>query len=169
MMKKRIGKHAIAAGLAALALVSVGGSHARLDVDDQGFVTLLPGAEEWSDYPGIPGIQYMLVEGDLKKAGPYVIRVKFAPGVMSMPHYHPEDRLVTVIKGTWWSGKGESFAPDTTTPLPAGSFMKHPAGGAHYDGAKDGEVIVQIAGMGPSGTIFYQPDLGRTGRSVPAR
>jgi quercetin dioxygenase-like cupin family protein len=134
--------------------------------DDKGFVTLKLGQEQWSEYPGIAGVQYMLVEGDLNKPGPYVIRVKFSPGTMSMPHFHPEDRLATVLKGTWWTGIGEKFDPGSTVPLPAGSFMKHPAGEAHYDGAKDEEVILQIVGVGPSGTTFIQPELGRTGRSI---
>jgi quercetin dioxygenase-like cupin family protein len=135
-------------------------------VDQNGFVTLKLGQEQWQEYPGIEGIQYMLVDGDLKKPGPYVIRVKFSPGTMSMPHFHPEDRLVAVLKGTWWTGVGDKFEPDTTVPLPVGSFMKHPAGEPHYDGAKTEEVILQIIGVGPSGTTFLKPELGRTGRST---
>jgi hypothetical protein len=38
-------------------------------------------------------------------------------------------------------------------PLPAGSYMMHPAGGIHYDGSKDGEVIVEIKGIGPVTTV----------------
>jgi hypothetical protein len=38
-------------------------------------------------------------------------------------------------------------------PMKAGSIVKHPAGGVHYDGAKDEEAIVQIIGMGPVKTI----------------
>lgn len=160
--------HTVMAGVALAAAVVVPGSQsfADLAVDARGFIILKPGQEVWSDYPGIPGISRMVVEGDPSKAGPYVIRVKFAKGTMSMPHYHPEDRLVTVIKGTWYSGTGKSFEPWDTVPLPAGSFMKHPAGEGHYDGAKDDEVIVQIAGIGPSGTTFFQPDLGRTGNGL---
>lgn len=41
-------------------------------------------------------------------------------------------------------------------PLSPGSYMKHPAGGVHYDGAKDGEVIVEIRGMGPVKTVFLE-------------
>jgi len=134
--------------------------------DEKGFVTLKLGHEAWKEYPGIPGIQYMLVDGDLQKPGPYVIRVKFSPGTMSMPHFHPEDRLATVLKGTWYTGIGEVFDPDSTVPLPPGSFMKHPAGEAHFDGAKDEEVILQLIGVGPSGTTFLKPELGRTGRSM---
>ena len=135
-------------------------------VDDKGFETLKLGQEQWQEYPGIEGIQYMLVDGDLKKPGAYVIRVKFSPGVMSMPHFHPEDRLCTVLKGTWWTGTGDKFDPDSTIPLPPGSFMKHPAGEAHFDGAKNEEVILQIIGVGPSGTTFLKPDQGRIGKSL---
>ena len=43
--------------------------------------------------------------------------------------------------------------------------MMHPAKEAHFDGAKDEEVILQIAGVGPSGTQFINPNLGTTGSS----
>lgn len=160
---------ALAAALSAAVIVPGSMLHAGTTTDEKGFVTLLPGAEEWSDYPGIAGIKIMVVEGNPKKAGPYVIRVKFGPGTMSMPHSHPEDRLVTVIKGPWFTGKGDSFDPASTEPLPTGGFMKHPAGATHYDGAKDTEVIVQIAGIGPSGTVFVKPELGSSGSSLPGR
>src|ERR1044071_29711 len=47
------------------------------------------------------------VFGDPSKPGLYAIRRKFKPGEMSMPHFHDQDRLVTVIKGTWYSGEGD--------------------------------------------------------------
>ncbi len=155
----------IAAALAIAVAVPVTAVFAQRSIDEKGFVTLKLGDEQWTEYPGIPGIKMMVVEGDPKKPGPYVIRVKFEPGTMSMPHFHPEDRLVTVLKGTWWTGTGKTFDPGTTEPLPPGSYMKHPSKEAHYDGAKDEEVILQIAGMGPSGTTFFKPELGATGRS----
>jgi quercetin dioxygenase-like cupin family protein len=142
-----------------------GAALADLIVDEKGFATLKPGQEVWVDAPGYAGIQVMVVEGNPREPGPYVVRVKFSPGTMSTPHYHPDDRLITVIKGTWWTGKGERFDPAGTEPLPSGSFMKHPATAAHYDGAKDEEVIVQIIGVGPSDTVFFKPELGKTGKS----
>lgn len=89
------------------------------------------------------------VLGDPDKPGLYVIRRRFKPGEMSRPHMHNSDRLVTVIKGTWWTNEGDVFSPATAVPIKAGGFMLHPAGLHHYDGAKDEEVIVQIIGMGP--------------------
>ena len=149
---------------AALMAISTLGAVAPALAEDKGsFVVVKPGEEVWSEYPGIEGIKVMVVEGDLSKPGPYVVRVKFAPGTMSMPHRHGEDRHVAVLKGTWFTGTGPSFEPWDTEPLPAGSYMKHPAGEAHYDGAKDEEVILQISGVGPSTTLFENPALGKTG------
>jgi len=91
--------------------------------------------------------------GDPAKAGLYAIRRRFKPGEMSRPHYHDKERLVTVIKGTWYTGEGDVFDPAKTTPVKTGGFMLHPAGLHHWDGAKDEEVIVQIIGMGPVQTV----------------
>ena len=38
----------------------------------------------------------------------------------------------------------------------AGSYVKHPAGGIHYDGAKDEEVIVEIRGIGPVESVYLE-------------
>ena len=111
----------------------------------------------WKDYPGLPGVRFAVVFGDPSKEGPYTIRVRFAPGVMSTPHYHPEARYVTVLKGTWWAGTGDKFDRDATVPVPAGSSAMHYPRKVHYDGAKDEEVLVQISGFGPSGTIPVKP------------
>ena len=107
----------------------------------------------------------MLV-GDPSKPGLYVVRVNFPPGIMTRPHFHPEDRYAVVLKGTWWTGTGDEFNPDATVPLKAGSFMKHPAGAHHYDGSKDEEVILQLTGYGPSGTTMIRPEDGHTGPSM---
>jgi len=106
----------------------------------------------WGENPAVPGIKMTVLRGNPGAPGPYVIRVRFAPGVMSPPHVHPEERQVVVLKGTWWVGTGPKWDREATVPLPAGSFAVHNAGKVHYDGAKDEEVIVQISGVGPSGT-----------------
>jgi hypothetical protein len=89
--------------------------------------------------------------GDPSKPGMYIVRNHFKSGTMSRPHFHDQDRYVTVIRGTWWTGEGDKFAPETAVPIKAGGMMFHPAGYHHYDGSKPGtdDVIVQIMGMGP--------------------
>jgi len=131
----------------------------------QNVVRITPDQLKWVDEPDGLGFKTAIVEGDPKKAGLYIIQVKFPPGVMSRPHFHREDRYATVIKGTWYTGAGDEFAPDKTIPLKPGSFMKHPAGVHHFDGAKDEEVIVQLLGMGPSDTTRLNPKEGLFGHS----
>src|SRR3954447_15232534 len=88
--------------------------------------------------------------GDPAKPGPYVVRIKWFPGNMSRPHYHPNDRFFVVISGTWWMGTGEKFDPNNTVAAPAHSYVIHRAKGIHYDGAKDEEAVIQVWGMGPA-------------------
>ncbi len=94
--------------------------------------------------------------GDPTKPGPYVVQITFAPGTGSRPHYHDQDRLVTVVKGTWYVHLGpESDVYDKSkmTAMKAGSFVYHPAFGHHYDGAHEEEAVVRIVGMGPVKTV----------------
>jgi quercetin dioxygenase-like cupin family protein len=88
--------------------------------------------------------------GDPSKPGPYVVRLKWLPGNMSRPHFHPNDRFFVVLSGTWWMGTGETFDPSSTVPAPAGSYVVHYANKVHYDGAKAEEAIIQVWGMGPA-------------------
>jgi len=106
----------------------------------------------WVESPSTPGLKSAVLYGNPPMPGPYVIRVRFAPGTMSSPHFHPEERQIVVLKGTWWVGSGPKWDRDATTPLPAGSFVVHHANQIHYDGAKDEEVIVQISGVGTNAT-----------------
>jgi hypothetical protein len=57
--------------------------------------------------------------GDPSKPGPYVVRLKWLPGNMSRPHFHPNDRFFVVIEGTWWLGSGDKYDPNSTVPAPA--------------------------------------------------
>lgn len=121
--------------------------------DEKGFVIVKPNEIVYEKNPAGSGPDIAVIAGDPTKEGFYIIRARFAPGVMSQPHFHPTDRHVTVISGTWWAGKGPKFDPSSTTPLGPGSYMLHPAGEIHYDGAKDVEAIVEIKGIGPAPSI----------------
>ena len=86
--------------------------------------------------------------GDPSKAEPYVARIKWLPGNMSRPHFHPNDRHFVVISGTWWLGSGEKYDPNSTVAAGPGTYVYHKAKGIHYDGAKTEEVVIQVWGMG---------------------
>jgi quercetin dioxygenase-like cupin family protein len=124
-------------------------------VDEDGFVRIMMDEITFEDDGG-PGPQITLLSGDPAEEGFYILRARFLPGVFSTPHYHSTDRHVTVIKGTWYTGTGEDFDRNDTVALSPGSYMMHPAGAVHYDGAKDEEVIVEIKGIGPATTVRLQ-------------
>jgi quercetin dioxygenase-like cupin family protein len=108
----------------------------------------LPDKIQWTGNPG--GAQQAIMAGDPTKPGLYVVLTKWTPHHMSRPHFHPNDRFIYVISGTWYVGTGSKYAPDSTTPIPAGSFVTHYGKQIHYDGAKDEEVTLEIVGMGPA-------------------
>jgi quercetin dioxygenase-like cupin family protein len=87
--------------------------------------------------------------GDASKPGMYVILVKWTAHHNSRPHFHPNDRFITVLSGTWWVSTGRKYDPEHMLPVPAGSFVTHYGKQVHYDGARDGDVILEIVGMGP--------------------
>jgi hypothetical protein len=108
----------------------------------------LPDKIHWTENAG--GASQAVLAGDPEKPGLYVVLTKWHPHHMSHPHFHPNDRYITVISGTWWVGTGSKYDPDSTTAIPAGSFVTHYGKQIHYDGAKDEEVTLEIVGMGPA-------------------
>jgi hypothetical protein len=88
--------------------------------------------------------------GDPAKPGLYVVRTKWKAGNMSRPHFHPNDRLIVVLSGTWWVGTGDVFDPASTVPMGPGTQVLHYGKKIHYDGAKDGDTVIQIHGIGPA-------------------
>ena len=96
------------------------------------------------------GNSQAILFGDPSKPGLYVVLTKWAPHSMSRPHSHPNDRYITVLSGTWWVGTGNTYDPDKTVAVKAGSFVIHYGKELHYDGAKDEETVLQIVGMGPA-------------------
>lgn len=119
---------------------------------DEGFVRLEPDNLAWSAPSPETGVSRVVIAGDPAADGFYLMRVRFPAGFYTEPHYHPNDRHVTVISGTWYTGTGTDVDRDAMVPLGPGSYMLHPAGAIHYDGARDGEVVVEIKGIGP-GTV----------------
>jgi quercetin dioxygenase-like cupin family protein len=120
---------------------------------------------DWKPIEGdTSGVQQVVVEGNPSQPGYYLVINKFPAGIMSRPHYHPDERHAIVLRGTWYTDEGDVFRPTETVPLKPGDYMRHPAGAHHYDGALDEEVIVAISGMGPSGSTVLDggPRFGKS-------
>ena len=104
------------------------------------------------------GAQSAVVVGDPTKPGFYVVYNRWTKGNhFSHPHFHPNDRYIAVLQGTWWVGTGPKFDPaNNTTPMPAGSFVTDYGKQVHWDGAKDEDTILLIMGEGPATSTLVE-------------
>ena len=127
--------------------------------DDMDHVVVRPDAIKWGPAPPSlpPGAQMGILVGDPRKPGvAYVTRAKLPDGYKIPPHWHPSDENVTVLKGVFLIGKGDTFDPSTMEELPAGSYMRMPKTMRHFGMAK-GETIIQLHGVGPFEINYVNP------------
>ena len=118
-------------------------------------VVKFPDKIEWKAPAVSPGPSTAVLYGDPSKPGVYVSRTKFPAGFKLMPHTHPDDwRTVVVLSGTIYFGLGDNWDESKLQARPAGTFFSEARAVPHFVWAKDGEVIIQVTGMGPSGTTL---------------
>ncbi len=96
------------------------------------------------------GVRVAAISGNENSTGLYVYRVKFPKGHKIMPHFHSDERVVTVIAGSLLVGYGDSFNTHEMKNIQKGGIYTEPKEQAHYVWAKDGEVELQVVGYGPS-------------------
>ena len=95
------------------------------------------------------GSDQAVIFGDPDKPGLYGILIRWHPGQFSRPHFHNTDRYAYVISGTWWVSSSDTYDLSKTYPMPAGSVVTDLANTVHFDGAKDGDALLELVGMGP--------------------
>ena len=106
---------------------------------------------------GVGGIETVVLKGDPDKAGVYTIMLRVPAHTKIAAHSHRDDRVATVISGTWHIGYGEKFDEAKLKALPPGSFYTEPPSVAHFAETGDQAVVVQITGFGPSSTDYVDP------------
>jgi quercetin dioxygenase-like cupin family protein len=144
----------IATLLGCAVLLTVSGSgQMRPDVHQE---IIPPDSLKWVDNPAWPGRRTATLFGNQQSPGPYVVRVRFPPNNLNPPHSHPDNRLVTVLSGTWYLGHGEKPDRSETTQVTPGTFFIEPAGNVHFEFTGADEVIVQVVGTGPTGTNYLK-------------
>src|SRR5690348_16455219 len=122
MLKKFVSRALLpAVGMVAVVL-SFGAARAA-DLNPKAIKIQKPDEIKWVESAG--GAAHAVITGDPQKPGLYVVLVKWHAHHMSHPHFHPNDRFITVLSGTWWVGTGPKYDPDNTVPLPAGTFVTH--------------------------------------------
>jgi pimeloyl-ACP methyl ester carboxylesterase/quercetin dioxygenase-like cupin family protein len=106
---------------------------------------------------GMTGIQTVVLKGNPDQAGVYTIMLRVPAHTKIAAHSHRDDRVATVISGTWRFGYGNKFDDAQLKSLPPGSFYTEPPGQPHFAETGDEAVTVQITGFGPSSTDYVDP------------
>jgi hypothetical protein len=110
--------------------------------------------------------RFETVSGDPTKAGtPFVIRIHAEAGYIIMPHTHPVDENIVVVKGSWALGMGERFNRDTLEPMEVGDYGFAAKQMAHFALSKS-DTIIQVHGIGPFTTQWVVPVYELTDKGV---
>jgi hypothetical protein len=118
--------------------------------------------------PIIKGCDVASVDGDMNAEGtPYVLRLRCADGSRIPAHWHPTDENVTVLKGTFLVGMGDSFDESKLQTMNVGNFVSMPKEMRHYALSK-GETIVQVHGAGPFKVNWVNPSEVQPPDAAPA-
>jgi hypothetical protein len=111
-----------------------------------------------------PGFEVLF--GDPTKVGvPYVVRIKTDAGYIVMPHTHPEDENIVVVKGSWSLGMGDKVNRQALTAMELGTYGHVPRKMAHFGFSKT-EVVIQVHGIGPFSTDWVEPMFNLTDKGV---
>ena len=106
---------------------------------------------------GASGIETVVLKGDPNSAGVYTIMLRVPAHTQIAAHSHRDDRVATVISGTWHIGYGDKFDETKLKALAPGSFYTEPPDRTHFAETGDDPVVVQITGFGPSSTTYVDP------------
>ncbi len=124
----------------------------------EGHISIVPSEVKWTEAPSIgPGAKLAVLEGDLKQAAPFTMRIKIPPNFKIPAHTHPVFERVTVLSGTLHLGIGETFDRAKARAYPAGGVTMMPAGMPMFAYTTSKETVIQIHGTGPWGISYLNP------------
>lgn len=102
----------------------------------------------------VAGIETGILKGTPSRAGLYTILLRVPANTRIEAHDHPDDRVATVLSGTWHFGYGDRFDEGKLKALPPGSFYAEPPNTTHFARTLDTPVVLLIVGFGPTGTRY---------------
>jgi quercetin dioxygenase-like cupin family protein len=118
---------------------------------------LHPSEIDWSKAEtAANGVQTYTVLGNLKEEGYYIIMVRIPANTKLAPHFHPENRTVVVVSGKFGWIYGDTFDETKLHEMTTGTFFAEPGNEPHFALTKNEEVILQVAGFGPTGTTIIK-------------
>ena len=141
--------------VAALAAMVTGANSQEKKESDAAHKIVHYGDLKWT--PIMKGCELAPVSGDFNAEGtPFVLRIRCADGTKIPAHWHPADEHLTVLKGAFLVGTGETYDESKLQTMNVGNFILMPKEMRHFAMNK-GETIVQIHGTGPFKVNWVNP------------
>ncbi len=129
-------------------------SNSQLRLTQQDIINLKSNISGAPGSSNLSAVQEFVIAGDPSKADFYTIVLKIAPHTKIPAHLHPDERMGTVISGTWYFGYGDAFDESKLKKLPVGSIYSEVKNQNHFAMTGDEPVIVELNGYGPSGVTY---------------
>jgi anti-sigma factor ChrR (cupin superfamily) len=141
--------------VSAIVILAVGAKSQEKKDSDAAHKIVHFGDLKWT--PIMKGCDLAPVAGDPNAEGTqFVLRIRCVDGSKIPAHWHPTDENVTVLKGTFLVGMGETFDEKKLETMNVGNFTTVPKEMRHFGMAK-GELIVQVHGAGPFKVNWVNP------------
>ena len=119
------------------------------------YARVMPDDTKWSPLPSMPkGAQIAVLHGSPAKPGLFTIRVKLPANFKLPVHSHPDERVRTIISGTYYSAIGDKVDNSRLMAFPPGTFSHVPSKVWQFAETRDEEVVFQITGVGPTGIDY---------------
>ena len=105
----------------------------------------------------LAGVHTRILAGNPSAEGFYSILLFVPAHTTIQAHSHRDDRMATVVSGTWHFGYGTHFDEKALKALPVGCVYSEPGGLNHFARTADDPVVVHISGFGPTDTRYFNP------------
>jgi len=105
----------------------------------------------------LAGVHTKILAGSPAAAGFFSILLFVPPRTTIQAHSHRDDRMATVVCGTWHFGYETHFDEKGLKTLPVGSVYSEPGGVNHFARTAEEPVVVHISGFGPTDTRYFNP------------
>jgi len=146
---------AVAVSLALLGTLSM---TQNAPAEQAGLILATAADLKWAAAPAVgPGAMIAVIEGDLKAAEPFTLRLKLPPNTKIAVHTHPVTERVTVISGTFYFAIGDKYDPNQAKAYQPGDTLIIPTGISMYAASRDQETVLQLHGTGPWGISYRDP------------
>ncbi|WP_018926339.1 cupin domain-containing protein [Pseudomonas umsongensis] len=141
-----------------LALLSAAFLASAALAEGAGLIAATSSELKWVAAPSVgPGAMMAMIEGDLKTAEPFTLRLKLPANTKVGVHTHPVTERVTVISGTFYFATGDTFDPAKAKAYKPGDTLIIPAGLSMYAATRKQEAVLQLHGTGPWGITYLNP------------